>query len=117
MRCYRIEPTAVVLTVRLTPRAARDSVDGVGALSDGRAVALARVRAVPDKGEANRALVELLAKTLRVPKSAVAVIAGATARLKQVRITGEPQGLSAAIEAWQRQPVEHGPTDARLERG
>jgi hypothetical protein len=100
MRCYRVEPAAVVLTVRLTPRAARDSVDGVGTLSDGREVVLARVRAVPDKGEANRALVELLAKTLRAPKSAVAVIAGATARLKQVRIAGEPQALGAAIEAW-----------------
>ena len=102
MGCYRIEPAAIVLTVRLTPKAARDSVDGVGALSDGRAVALARVRAVPDKGQANRALVALLAKTLRVPKSAVEVIAGATARLKQVRIAGEPQTLSGAIEAWPR---------------
>jgi len=100
MRCYRIEPGAVILTVRLTPKAGRDSIDGVGALSDGRAVTLARVRAVPDKGEANRALVELLARTLRVPKSAVEVTAGATARLKQVRIAGDPQALSAAIEAW-----------------
>src|SRR4051794_3359247 len=102
MACYRIEPAAIVLTVRLTPKAARDSVDGVGALSDGRAVALARVRAVPDKGQANRALVELLAKTLRVPKSDVEVIAGQTARLKQVRIAGAPQILSGAIEAWPR---------------
>ena len=100
MRCYRVEPAAVVLTVRLTPRAARDSVDGIGTLSDGRAVVLARVRAVPDKGAANRALVELLAKALRVPKSAVDVIAGATARLKQVRIAGAPQLLAAAVEAW-----------------
>jgi len=102
MGCYRIEPAAIVLTVRLTPKAARDSVDGVGALADGRAVALARVRAAPDKGQANRALVDLLAKTLRVPKSAVEVIAGAKARLKQVRIAGEPQTLSGAIEAWPR---------------
>jgi len=102
MGCYRIEPAAIVLTVRLTPKAARDSVDGVGALADGRAVALARVRAAPDKGQANRALVDLLAKTLRVPKSAVEVIAGATARLKQVRIAGETQTLSGAIEAWPR---------------
>jgi uncharacterized protein (TIGR00251 family) len=102
MGCYRIEPAAIVLTVRVTPKAARDSVDGVGTLSDGRAVVLARVRAVPDKGQANRALVELLAETLRVPKSAVAVIAGATARLKQVRIAAEPQALTGAIEAWPR---------------
>ena len=109
MICYRLEPAAVVLTVRLTPRAARDSIDGVGALSDGRAVVLARVRAVPDKGEANRALVELLARALRVPKSAVEVIAGATARLKQVRIAGQPRALSGAIEAWQNEPTQHGP--------
>lgn len=102
MGCYRVEPGAVVLTVRLTPKAQRDSLDGIGALSDGRAVALARVRAVPDKGQANRALVELLAKSLGVPKSAIEVIAGATARLKQVRIAGEPRALSGMIDAWPR---------------
>jgi len=99
-RCYRVEPAGIVLAIRLTPRAARDAVDGIGTLSDGRAVALARVRAVPDKGAANRALTDLLARTLRVPKSAVTVIAGATARLKQVRVAGEPGVLGAAIEAW-----------------
>ena len=64
--CYRLDPAGIIITVRLTPKAARDSVDGIGALSAGRAVLLARVRAIPDKGEANRALRELLAKTLRV---------------------------------------------------
>ena len=96
--CYRREPDGIVLTLRLTPKAARDSIDGVGALSDGRAVLLARVRAVPDKGEANQALCALLARTLRVPKSAVTVAAGATARLKQVRIAGDAETLGASIE-------------------
>jgi uncharacterized protein (TIGR00251 family) len=99
--CYRLDPAGVVITVRLTPKAARDSVDGIGALSDGRAVLLARVRAVPDKGEANRALCALLAKTLRVPKSGVEVIAGATARLKQVRVEGDPRALGAMIDDWE----------------
>jgi uncharacterized protein (TIGR00251 family) len=97
--CYRLEPAAVVVTVRLTPKASHDSIDGIGALSDGRAVLLARVRAIPDKGEANRAICGLLAKTLRVPKSSVDIVAGATARLKQVRIQGDPQAIGAAIEA------------------
>jgi uncharacterized protein (TIGR00251 family) len=97
--CYRLDPAGVVVTVRLTPKAARDSIDGVGELSDGRAILLARVRAIPDKGKANRALCELLAKTLQVPKSAVEVIVGATARLKQVRIAGDPQALGAVINA------------------
>jgi uncharacterized protein len=96
--CYRLEPASVVVTLRVTPKAARDAIEGLGELSDGRAVLLARVRAIPDKGEANRSVCELLAKALRVPKSAVTVVAGATARLKQVRIEGDPRTLGAAIE-------------------
>jgi uncharacterized protein (TIGR00251 family) len=98
--CYRLDSAGILVTVRLTPKGARDSIDGIGALSDRRTALLARVRAIPDKGEANRALCELLARSLRVPKSAVEVIAGATARLKQVRIAGDPLELRAAIDAF-----------------
>jgi hypothetical protein len=86
--CYRAEAAAIVVAVRLTPRADRDAVEGVGALSDGRQVLRARVRAVPDKGAANAALVALLAKTFRRPKSAVSIVAGASQRIKSVRIEG-----------------------------
>jgi uncharacterized protein len=99
-RCYRQESDGVVLSVRLTPRAGRDSIDGVGLLSDGRPVALARVRALPADGEANAALVALLARRLRVPKSAVTIAAGHSARLKQVRIGGDPATLAKEIDAW-----------------
>jgi uncharacterized protein YggU (UPF0235/DUF167 family) len=98
--CYRVEAGGVLLAVRLTPRAARDSIDGVGVLSDGRAVALVRVRALPAEGEANAALAALIAKRLRVPKSAVTIAAGHTARLKQVRIAGDPVALGKEIDAW-----------------
>ena len=98
--CYRLEPGGVLLSVRLTPRAGRDSVDGVGALSDGRAVLQIRVRALPSEGEANAALIALLAKRLRVPKSAVTIAAGHSARLKQVRIAGDPAALAGEIDRW-----------------
>lgn len=98
--CYRLEAGSILLTVRLTPRAARDSIDGVGILSDGRAVALARVRALPAEGEANAALAALIAKRLRVPKSAVTIATGHTARLKQVRIAGDPAALGKEIDRW-----------------
>jgi uncharacterized protein (TIGR00251 family) len=90
----------VLISVRLTPRAGRDSIDDVGALSDGRAVARVRVRALPSEGEANVALIALLAKRLRVPKSAVTIAAGHNARLKQVRIAGDPAALAREIDAW-----------------
>jgi len=57
-----------------------------------------RVKAVPDKGKANAAVVALLAKAVGVPKSAVAVVSGDTARLKTIQIEGDPAALSAAVD-------------------
>ncbi|MCX5496089.1 DUF167 family protein [Kaistia dalseonensis] len=88
-----------LLDVRLTPRGGRDQIDGVGTLSDGRRVALARVRAVPEKGAANAALELLVAKSLDWPRSAVSVVAGHTARLKTVRLVGDAVELARRLEA------------------
>ena len=100
MACYRVVPGAIVVTVRLTPRADRDAVDGVGALSDGRPVARVRVRALPDRGAANAALLTLMAKAFGRRKSAVTLVAGATLRLKQVRVAGDPGDLVRVVESW-----------------
>lgn len=100
MAAFRTEPGAIVLAVRLTPRAARDAIDGKAALADGREVVLARVRAVPERGGANDGLIRLIADAFGVPKSSVTIAAGATARLKQVRIGGNPAALSRIVDAW-----------------
>ncbi len=88
----------VVLAVRLTPKGGRDAIDGIETLSDGRPVLKARVRAVPSEGEANAALVKLLAKSLDVPARSVAVIGGATARVKRIAIGGDTSALLARLE-------------------
>ncbi len=76
--------------MRLTPRAAVDRIDGV-VEREGAVVVNARVRAVPEKGQANAALESLIAKAIGVPKSCVRVIAGGTSRLKTLEIeTQEP---------------------------
>jgi len=98
VRWYRREPGAIVLSVRLTPKSDRDAVEGTGVLADGREVVRVRVRAVPEDGAANAALIALVAKTFHRPKSAVDVVAGATRRLKQVRISGELEDLVAVVE-------------------
>ena len=100
MGCFRRQADGIVLSVRLTPKANRDSVDGIGALSDGSEVALARVRALPEDGAANAALIALIAKTFARPKSAVTLVRGATQRVKQIRITGAPGLLAAIVETW-----------------
>ena len=101
MSCYRVVDGAVILTVRLTPRADRDAVGPVAVLSDGVAVARVRVRAPPEAGAANRALVAVLARTLKRPGSAVHIVRGASHRVKQVRIEGDPAVLAAVIDGWE----------------
>ncbi|MCB1539567.1 MAG: DUF167 domain-containing protein [Rhodoblastus sp.] len=87
----------MTLVVRLTPKGGRDAIDGVETMSDGKVVLKARVRAVPEDGKANAALIELLAKALRVPRSAVTVAAGHTSRVKTLEIAGDADGLAAAL--------------------
>lgn len=98
MGWYRREPGGIVLSVRLTPKAARDAVDGRAALSDGREIVVVRVRAVPEKGAANKALTDLLAVRFGVARSSVAVIGGGSGRLKQVRIVGSAEELAAVAD-------------------
>ena len=100
--CYRVEAGGIVLAVRLTPKGGANRIDGVAMLADGTAIALARVRPAPEDGAANRALIELLAETFRLPKSSVELVSGATARLKRVRISGDPAALRAVVEDWPR---------------
>ena len=92
-------PVGLRLHVRLTPRGGRDSVDGIETLSDGHAVLKCRVRSAPTEGEANTALVILIAKSLGVARSAVVISAGATARIKTLLIDGNPQALEQRLTA------------------
>ncbi|MDO1584005.1 DUF167 domain-containing protein [Rhizobium oryzicola] len=89
----------VRLTVRLTPNASRDGVDGAEQSADGDIFLKARVTAVPEDGKANKALIQLLAKALRVPKSSISFVSGETARKKILRIEGEPEDLISKLEA------------------
>jgi uncharacterized protein len=76
------------LAVKLTPGAASDRIDGWDADAEGRPVLKVRVRARPIEGEANEALVRLLAKALGLPRSAVAIQRGGQSRTKILVIEG-----------------------------
>jgi uncharacterized protein YggU (UPF0235/DUF167 family) len=76
------------LTVRVTPKGGRDAADGWALDAAGRPVLKLRVSAAASEGAANAAVTALVAKTLRVPKSAVRIAAGETARVKRLEIDG-----------------------------
>jgi len=88
------------LAVRLTPGASADRIDGWDVDVEGRPVLKVRVRARPVEGEANEALIRLLAKTLGAPRSAVSLARGGQSRLKMIEVAGlDDAELRARITA------------------
>ena len=85
------------LPVRVTPKGGRDGVDGWALDPEGRPYLKIRVSAPPSEGAANAALVALLAKTLKRPKSSVRIVAGETARLKMIEIDGLDEPAAHAV--------------------
>ena len=99
MHPWRPSSDGITVALRVTPRGGRDDIEGIETVADGRSVVKVRVRAVADSGEANRAVTELLAKALGVPKASVRLLSGATSRLKQVAIDSDPTGLGETLRA------------------
>lgn len=74
--------------MRVTPRGGRDAVEGWAMDEAGRPVLKVRVAAAAADGAANAAVLALLAKALGRPRSAVVILRGETARVKQIEIDG-----------------------------
>ena len=89
--------TGVTVELRAQPRARRTALDCAGGTLK------AQVTARAEDGKANAAVIELLAVTWRLPKSAFSVTRGATSRDKVISIAGEPALLVARIMDWARE--------------
>jgi uncharacterized protein len=97
MDAWRYSTEGISVALRVTPRGGRDGIDGFETLANGRNVLKVRVRAIAEGGEANRAVTDLLAKALGVPKAKVRILSGVTSRLKQVAVDGDPAKLGEAL--------------------
>jgi len=91
---FRPVAGGIVLFVRLTPKAAFDRIEPP---MPEEPHLKARVRAAPEDGKANIALVRLIADWLGLPPTAVSIKAGATSRLKQVLIAGDGAPLASLL--------------------
>ena len=85
------------IAVRVTPKGGRDAVEGWTKDEAGRPVLKVRVAAAAADGEANAAVLALLAKQLRRPRSALTLVAGHTARVKRIEAEVGEAELAAAF--------------------
>lgn len=90
----------MLVRIKVTPKARRNIVGGGIADPDGRLRLKVAVTAVPAKGAANDAVIALLAKEWRLPRSAMAIAVGAADRRKTVRIAGDATELAGRLDAW-----------------
>lgn len=89
--------TGFQLFVYLTPRADRDEIGGLRERA-GKCCLCARVRALPEKGKANEALLKLLAKSTGIAKSRFSLVAGQQSRFKTILLQGEDNELSLVLD-------------------
>jgi uncharacterized protein (TIGR00251 family) len=83
----------------LTPKAGKDEISGIVQLSDGRTVLAVRVKALPQDGKANAALLRLFSRALGLPLNAVKLEAGATSRLKTLSLRGDVLALRQRLSS------------------
>ena len=95
---YTIADDHARLSVRLTPSGGRDCFDGLEQDADGIVWLKARVSSPPEDGKANKALIAMLAKAMKCPKSGISFISGETARKKILRIGGDPEELNTRLK-------------------
>ncbi len=73
-------------------------MDGIETRADGACALKLRVKAPPDKGAANAAVIALIAKTLRVPKSSLTIVTGTTTRTKTIAFAASRDSVPALLE-------------------
>jgi hypothetical protein len=84
----------------VAPGAARNRINGIFDDGEGGAFLKAAVTAPPEGGKANAALIKLLAKEWRLPKSSFVVTAGASEKRKTISIKGDARELMKWFTAW-----------------
>ena len=91
-----------MVSVRVTPRSSANVIRGIAADAGGAPALNVTVTAAPEAGKANAALIKLLAKTWKLPKTSLSVVSGAASRRKVLLVSGEPEAVIARLQEWGR---------------
>lgn len=89
---YRLLPAGLEVSIRATPKAKQNRI--VGFTPQGLKI---QTTAAPEKGQANEAILALLATQCGVGKKSVHLLAGDTSQNKKILIEGDAEALLARL--------------------
>lgn len=83
MKKKETESIVTEIDARIIPKSSRNEV-----VSEESGLVKIKVTSPPVDGKANKAVVDLLAKQLKVPKKDIQIVSGEKSRNKKIRISG-----------------------------
>ncbi|WP_273719976.1 MULTISPECIES: DUF167 domain-containing protein [unclassified Bartonella] len=95
---YRFDTNGLILFVYLIPKSSVDRIMGVECRDNGKQYLVIRLRAVPEDGKANKALIKFLTKQWKIPSACISLKNGATSRYKQLYFSRHLEELK---QIWQ----------------
>ena len=100
---FSADDRGITFTVRIVPRASSSEIVG-----DHEGALRIRIAAPPVEGAANRELIRLLAKKLKVPQNAVEIVSGASSKNKIIRLKGVTATALAPLQLkWTSPPKKN----------
>lgn len=90
---WEVRDDKLILRVRLTPNAAAEKIGGSFFDATENEYLKICVTTVPEKGKANKSLINLLAKKLKIAKSAIKIVGGETDRCKKLEISEQVEDI------------------------
>lgn len=99
---YEITDKGVVLFLKVTPKASANKIQGIESASETQQVLKVMVTAVAENGKANEAVIKLISKFLKVPKSSCQLIKGETSRYKTILFSQNPGKIKEKLKNIQK---------------
>lgn len=95
---YQVDKNNLILFVYLIPKSSVDKIIGIESKDGEKQYLVIRLRAVPEDGKANKALIKFLSKQWKIPSSSISLKSGAISRYKQLHFSTHLEELK---QIWQ----------------
>ncbi|MBP5399735.1 MAG: DUF167 domain-containing protein [Alphaproteobacteria bacterium] len=90
----------LLLSLKVVPNAGSTQIKDVVKDADGKEFLRVLVSCVPEKGKANKEVIKLLSKELKLPKSAFSIAVGETSHYKKILIDTQSSDVITKLNEW-----------------